>query len=271
MPSWHAEVQRWPQAKSRSHSCAQLLCCRVKPAGSCGCAWPLMPQLATGVVPLLLLLLLVDTCSCCSSAIHTPCSCVCVAASHPAPESAAPGAAAAALPLPALVSAGSLFAGGTFAVRTCSAARHPSFSAFFTSSAAAASRGTAAACATKPSRSAGMLCEVQTPHLLPQLCRHPGRVSTQVCLQQVGSSSAAAAWLHEVLCLWPQPGSRSSTVALQLPGEASSRQPSAHVTLWVWPHGKVTDTASVQLTRERSDLLRCREMVWQTCVTEWSR
>jgi hypothetical protein len=95
------------------------------------------------------------------------------------------------------------------------------------------SPGTAAACAMKLSNSTGMLCEVQTPHLLLQLCRHPGRVSAQVCLQKVGSSTAAAAWLQDVLCLWPHPGSSSSTVVLQLPGEASRRRPSAHVTLWV--------------------------------------
>jgi hypothetical protein len=100
-----------------------------------------------------------------------------------------------------------------------------------------------------------MLCSAQLPQLLLQLCMHPGRVSSHVCLQQVGSSTTAAALLQEVLSLWPQQGSSSSTVVLQLPGSASRRLPSAHVTLWVWPQGSVTQTASGQLTRGRSDLL----------------
>lgn len=101
-----------------------------------------------------------------------------------------------------------------------------------------------------------MLCAVQDPHLLLQLCRQPGKVRPQGCLQQVGSSRAAAALLQEVMCVWPQPGSSSSTVMLQLPGEASRRLPSAQVTLWVWPQRRVTETGSLQLTRDRSDLLR---------------
>lgn len=59
---------------------------------------------------------------------------------------------------------------------------------------------TAAASCSQPCSSAGTLSCMHSPQVLLQLCRQPGWLSPQVCLQQVGSSMAAAALLQAVLC-----------------------------------------------------------------------